>query len=431
MRALVPILLSLNILFTGGLLPASRTAALPPASVSSEETFSVHTTGSTLVPFDFSGLLHYESTGETTAEPQTDALNLSAPSVLLMEASTGTVLYEKDSHAVLRPASITKIMTLLLIFDALSAGQISLEDTVTVSEYAASMGGSQVFLEAGETQTVDTMIKCISVASANDACVAMSEYLCGSESAFVEKMNERAKGLGMNDTHFINCCGLDVDGHVTSAYDVALMSRELTVKYPQIHDYSTIWMDTIIHNTKRGAEEFGLANTNKLIRQYPYATGLKTGSTSLAKYCVSATAAKDGMELIAVIMAAPDYKVRFADAAALLNYGFSKCRIYTDANTDTLPALPVTKGTSDMLPLCYQSPFRYVVTDGSDPSGITKEIRLPESVQAPVAVGDVVGQAAYLLNGNEIGSVSILSSKEIPAAVYRDYLSRALGYYFP
>ena len=264
------------------------------------------------------------------------------------------------------------------------------------------------------------MIKCISVASANDACVAMSEYLCGSESVFVEKMNERANGLGMNDTHFMNCCGLDVDGHVTSAYDVALMSRELTVKYPKIHDYSTIWMDTIIHNTKRGAEEFGLANTNKLIRQYPYATGLKTGSTSLAKYCVSATAVKDGMELIAVIMAAPDYKVRFADATALLNYGFSKCRIYTDANTDTLPALPVSKGTSDML-----------VTDGSDLSGITKELRLPESVQAPVAVGDVVGQAVYLLNGREIGSVSILSSKEIPSAVYRDYLFLALGFYFP
>ena len=432
MRALVPILLSLNILFTDGLLPASMTAALLSVSVSSKETFSVHPARSTLVPADFSGVLHYENTDQTaTDKPQTDVLNLSAPSVLLMEASTGTILYEKDSHAILRPASITKIMTLLLIFDALSAGQISLEDTVTVSEYAASMGGSQVFLEAGETQTVDTMIKCISVASANDACVAMSEYLCGSESAFVEKMNERAKGLGMNDTHFMNCCGLDVDGHVTSAYDVALMSRELTVKYPQIHDYSTIWMDTIIHNTKRGAEEFGLANTNKLIRQYPYATGLKTGSTSLAKYCVSATAVKDGMELIAVIMAAPDYKVRFADAAALLNYGFSQCRIYTDANTDTLPALPVSKGTSDMLPLCYQAPFRYVVTDGSDLSGITKELRLPESVQAPVAVGDVVGQAVYLLNGNEIGSVSILSSKEIPSAVYQDYLFRALGFYFP
>ena len=185
----------------------------------------------------------------TPAADSSDVLNLSAPSVLLMEASTGTILYEKNSHTVLRPASITKIMTLILIFDAIESGQISLEDTVTVSEYAASMGGSQVFLEPNETQTVDTMIKCISVASANDACVAMAEFICGSEAAFVEKMNERAKGLGMNDTTFVNCCGLDVDGHMTSAYDVALMSRELTTKYPQIHNYSTIWMDTITHVT--------------------------------------------------------------------------------------------------------------------------------------------------------------------------------------
>lgn len=378
-----------------------------------------------------SAILLLESSFLFPAANTTDTLNLSAPSVLLMEASTGTILYEKDSHAILRPASITKIMTLLLIFDALSAGQISLDDNVTVSEYAASMGGSQVFLEAGETQTVDTMIKCISVASANDACVAMAELLCGSEAAFVEKMNARAAGLGMNDTTFVNCCGLDADGHLTSAYDVALMSRELTTKYPQIHDYSTIWMDTITHVTRRGSEEFGLTNTNKLIRQYPYATGLKTGSTSLARYCVSATAVKDGMELIAVVMAAPDYKVRFSDAATLLNYGFANCRIYTDANTDELPSLPVTKGTSDTLSLCYQSPFHYIVTDGSDLSGITKELQLPESVQAPVAAGDVIGQAVYLQNGQKIGAVDLLSTQEIAKARYRDYLIQSLELYLP
>ena len=349
----------------------------------------------------------------TPAADSSDVLNLSAPSVLLMEASTGTILYEKNSHTVLRPASITKIMTLILIFDAIESGQISLEDTVTVSEYAASMGGSQVFLEPNETQTVDTMIKCISIASAN------------------EKMNERAKGLGMNDTTFVNCCGLDVDGHMTSAYDVALMSRELTTKYPQIHDYSTIWMDTITHVTRRGSEEFGLANTNKLIRQYQYATGLKTGSTSLAKYCVSATAVKDGMELIAVVMAAPDFKIRFADAATLLNYGFSKCRIYSDENTDTLAALPLKKGISDEVSLCYRSPFQYVVTDGSDLSGITKELELPESVEAPVASGDVIGRAVYKLGDRELGTVDILCSEDIAAAVYKDYFMESLQMYLP
>lgn len=360
-----------------------------------------------------------------------DILNLSAPSVVLMEASTGTILYEKDSHTVLHPASITKIMTLILIFDAVESGQISLDDTVTVSEYAASMGGSQVFLEPNETQTVDTMIKCISVASANDACVAMAEFICGSEAAFVEKMNERAKGLGMNDTTFVNCCGLDTDGHMTSAYDVALMSRELTIKYPQIHDYSTIWMDTITHVTRRGSEEFGLANTNKLIRQYQYATGLKTGSTSLAKYCVSATAVKDGMELIAVVMAAPDFKVRFADAASLLNYGFSKCRIYSDENTDTLSPLSLKKGTSDEVTLCYRSPFQYVVTDGSDLSGITKELELPEFAEAPVTSGDVIGRAVYKLGDRELGAVDILCSEDVAAAVYKDYFMESLRMYLP
>lgn len=306
------------------------------------------------------------------AENSEADLSVSAPSVLLMEASTGTVVYEKNAHEIRHPASITKIMTLILIFDAIERGQISLTDTVTVSEYAASMGGSQVFLEPGETQTVETMIKCISVASANDACVAMAEYLCGSESEFVRQMNERARGLGMKDTTFVNCCGLDTEGHMTSAYDVALMSRELTVNHPEIHNYCTIWMENITHVTAKGSSEFGLTNTNKLIRQYEYATGLKTGSTSLAKYCVSATAEKDGLELIAVVMAAPDYKVRFADATTLLNYGFGKCRLYTDENTDALPDLPVTKGTETAVGLAYDSPFSYLSVKGEDLSDVKK-----------------------------------------------------------
>lgn len=366
-------------------------------------------------------LIRQEETSDT-------ALNVSAPSVLLMEASTGTVIYEKNSHEVLHPASITKIMTLILIFDAISSGQISLTDTVTVSEYAASMGGSQVFLEPGETQTVDTMLKCISVASANDACVAMAELIAGSESEFVRQMNERAKGLGMTDTSFVNCCGLDTDGHMTTAYDVALMSRELITKYPEIHNYCTIWMENITHTTAKGTSEFGLTNTNKLIRQYEYATGLKTGSTSLAKYCVSATAKKDDMELIAVVMAAPDYKVRFSDATTLLNYGFGKCRIYADANEDKLNALDVSKGIEEYVNLSYAGPFQYISTDGADLSGITKSVELPETVTAPVVKGTVAGKAVYSLNGKEIGSVDILYTADVDAATYKDYFMRALRF---
>lgn len=369
---------------------------------------------------------------ETTAQTDSSAdaaLSVSAPSVILMEASTGTVIYEKNCHDVLHPASITKIMTLILIFDAIERGQISLDDTVTVSDYAASMGGSQVFLEPGETQTVDTMIKCISVASANDACVAMAEFLCGSESEFVRQMNERAKGLGMNDTTFVNCCGLDTDGHMTSAYDVALMSRELITKHPEIHNYCTIWMENITHNTAKGSSEFGLTNTNKLIKQYEYATGLKTGSTGLAKYCVSATAKKDDMELIAVVMAAPDYKVRFTDATTLLNYGFGKCHIYSDANEDKLPALDVEKGTKEFVNLEYESPFSYISTDGSDLSGVKKTLKLPKSAAAPVKEGDVAGKAVYSLNGKEIGSVNILYTASVDAATYRDYFLKALQYF--
>ncbi len=369
-------------------------------------------------------------TAGTPAPTTTEAVTVSAPSVVLMEASTGQMVYEKDAHTALHPASITKIMTLILIFDALEKGNISLEDTVTVSDYAASMGGSQVFLESGETQTVDTMLKCISIASANDACVAMAEYIYGSEQEFVNQMNERAKGLGMNDSNFVNCCGLDVDGHMTSAYDVALMSRELITKYPQIHTYCTIWMDTITHVTAKGSSEFGLTNTNKLIRQYEYATGLKTGSTSLAKYCVSATAKRDDMELIAVVMAAPDYKVRFQDAVTLLNYGFSKCRTYHDTNEDALPNLKVTGGIDEVVPITYESGFSYLDVTGADLSGITKELKLPDSVPAPLKKSAVAGKAIYKLDGTEIGSVNILFHEAIKKADFKDYFKKALEAFF-
>jgi D-alanyl-D-alanine carboxypeptidase (penicillin-binding protein 5/6) len=363
---------------------------------------------------------------EDLQDEQDTGPEISAPSAVLMEASTGTVIYEKDADTPRPPASVTKIMTMLLIFDALDAGKISLTDEVTVSEYAASMGGSQVFLEPGETQTVDTMLKCISVASANDACVAMSEYISGSEEEFVRQMNERAKGLGMEHTNFVNCNGLDTDGHETSARDIALMSRELITKYPQIHDYCTIWMENITHTTRNGTSEFGLTNTNKLIRQYEYATGLKTGSTGLAKFCVSATAKKNDIELIAVIMAAEDSKTRFKDATTLLNYGFGKCQLYEDTEPPELSAVEVKGGVQDTVDCAYSAPFSYLDTTGADLSGITRRVELAEALDAPVQKEQTIGKLVYELNGAEIGSVDIIAVDAIEKAGYLDYLKKIL-----
>ena len=311
-------------------------------------------------------------------------IEISAPSAILMEASTGTIIYEKDADTARPPASVTKIMTMLLIFDALEQGKIHLEDEVSTSEFAASMGGSQVFLEPGERQTVDTMLKCISIASANDACVAMAEYISGSEETFVQQMNERAKGLGMENTRFVNCNGLDAKGHETSARDIALMSREMITKYPQIQDYCMTWMENITHTTNKGTTEFGLTNTNKLVRQYEYATGLKTGSTGEAKFCVSATAKKNGIDLIAVIMAAEDSKSRFKDAVNLLNYGFGKCQLYEDTEPEKLKNLPVDGGVKDTVALEYKDTFTYLDTTGADLSQMTKKTELKQSVKAPV-----------------------------------------------
>ncbi len=365
---------------------------------------------------------------ETNPDADTDMGGpvISAPSAILMEASTGSVIYEKDADTARPPASVTKVMTMLLIFDALESGKIKLEDEVTTSEYAASMGGSQVFLEPGETQTVDTMLKCISVASANDACVAMSEYIAGSEEEFVRQMNERAKGLGMENTHFVNCNGLDTDGHVTTARDIALMSRELITKYPQIHDYCMIWMENITHTTKKGSSEFGLTNTNKLVRQYEYTTGLKTGSTGLAKFCVSATAKKNDVELIAVIMAAEDSKTRFKDATTLLNHGFGKCQIYRDEDLQPLGEVPVTGGVTESVPCEYGGTFTWLDTSGADLSAITKEYKMEESVQAPVKKGDRAGTVSYVLNGKEIGSIDILVSENVEKAEFVDYLLKTM-----
>lgn len=358
-------------------------------------------------------------------EESDSEVEISAPSAILMEASTGTVIYEKDADTARPPASVTKVMTLLLIFDALESGAISLEDQVTTSEYAASMGGSQVFLEAGEVQTVDTLIKCISVASANDACVAMAEYICGNEEEFVRRMNERAAELGMKNTNFVNCNGLDADGHVTSARDIALMSRELITKYPQIHDYCMIWMENITHTTEKGTSEFGLTNTNKLVRQYEYATGLKTGSTGEAKFCVSATAEKNGVELIAVIMAAENSKERFSDAVKLLNYGFGKCQIYTDDEMEAVPPVHVEGGVEEEADAEYAEQFTYLDMTGANLNQMEKTVELKEEIKAPLKKGDVVGQVVYTLEGTEAGRVDLLAAEDVEKAGFLDYLMKA------
>lgn len=356
------------------------------------------------------------------------SLELTSPSVVLMEGSTGEILYEKDKDKQLMPASITKIMTLLLIFEALGAKKISLTDEVSVSEHAASMGGSQVYLEPYETQTVETMIKCISIASANDASTAMAEFISGTEEEFVKKMNEKAEKLNMKNTHFLNCCGLDDDitsGHYSTAYDIALMSRELITKYPEISTYSTIWMDTFTHVTRKGESEFGLTNTNKLIRTYDGITGLKTGSTSKAKYCLSATAKRNGMDLIAVIMAAPEPKVRFQEAAKLLDYGFANCSLYEDDTKKIeLGKLSVTKGKEDWVTVAPEKNFTYVCLKGENKDEIKRKVQLYDKIEAPFSKAVQVGKIIYYYNGDEIGNVPIITTQSMEKALYGDILKK-------
>lgn len=367
-----------------------------------------------------------DSTGITTANDT--ELGLKCKSAILMEASTGTVIYEHNPDEKLSPASITKIMTLILIFDAIHEGKITLDDEVTTSAYAKSMGGSQVFLEEGEIQKVDTLIKCIVVASGNDASVTMAEYIAGSETEFVNQMNIRAKKLEMNNTNFEDCCGLtDSSNHYTTARDVAIMSRELITKYPEIFDYSTIWMENIIHKTDRGESQFGLANTNKLLKQYEWTTGLKTGSTSTAKYCLSATARKNDIDLISVIMAAPDYKVRFSEAITLLNYGYANCKLYKSINDDNPGDVMVHGGIEEKTGCEYRGDFSYLSTTGENVEAIEKRIVLDKEIEAPVNKGDVVGSADYYLGEKKVGSVDILAKKSVAKAGFGAYLKKIIG----
>lgn len=364
--------------------------------------------------------------GETAQDTENSGEQLiEAPSAVLMEKETGTVIYSRDPDTRRSPASITKIMTLILIFDAIENGKLHLDDTITTSAYAKSMGGSQVFLEEGETQKAETMIKCIVIASGNDASVAMAEHLSGTEQAFVEQMNKRAAELGMKNTHFADCCGLtESRDHYTTPYDIALMSRELITRYPQILTYSSIWMEDITHVTRKGSSRFTLTNTNKLLRSYEGCKGLKTGSTSIAKYCLSAVAERNGVTLIASVMAAPDPKTRFRDAASLFNYGFSKCTLYLDEALETLPPVKVRKGMKEEVALEYAGKFRYLSTDGTKPDNIEKKRILPKQTTAPVKKGEKAGVQEYFQNGKKIGTLDILYAEPVEKVRYKDWAGR-------
>ena len=336
-----------------------------------------------------------------------DELTLDAPSALLMEKQTGTVLFAKDEHTPREPASVTKVMTLLLTMEAIDSGALSYDDTVTGSAHAASMGGSQIWLKEGEQMRVEELIKAVCVVSGNDAAVALGEHLAGSEEAFVTRMNERAKELGMNDTHFVNCTGLPADGHVTSAYDIALMSRELIWHHPDIRRFTTIWMDSL-----RDGQSM-LVNTNKLIRFYPGATGLKTGSTSSAKYCISATAEKDGMELIAVVLGGSTSDKRFSDAKVLLNYGFASYSLVTVTPESPLPAIPVTLGTQKTVQSVL-SPDNALLLEKNRAGGLTQSLTLPESVEAPIEAGEPLGTLdIFSSDGTLLVSLPLLAGESV------------------
>ena len=347
-------------------------------------------------------------------------LTLTSHAALLMEKTTGQILYAQNEHEALPPASVTKIMTVLLTMEAIDSGRIALDDVVTVSAYAAGMGGSQVFLAEGEQITVDDLLKGVCVSSGNDAAVALAEHVAGVTELFVEQMNNRARELGMKDTHFVNCTGLTAEGHVTSAHDIALMSRELLLHHPEVRSYTTIWMDTLRNGT------FGLSNTNKLIRFYDGATGLKTGFTQEAGYCISATAERDGMELIAVIMKGNTSDSRNADAKTLLNYGFSTYALVDVQPEEPLPALPVTLGAADTVALTLPEEGRTVLLEKSRSGGLTQTVELPEAVPAPLQAGDTVGTLTVSREGETLLTVPIVAAETVEALTWREMTARLL-----
>ncbi|MBQ8085717.1 MAG: D-alanyl-D-alanine carboxypeptidase [Lachnospiraceae bacterium] len=373
---------------------------------------------------------------ETAADVK-DSLGLESPSALLMELSSGKVLYEKDADSKRRPASVTKLMTMLLAFEKIDSGAIKLEDTITVSEHAASMGGSQVYLEPGEQQTVNDILKCMIVSSANDAAVAMAEFIGGTEPDFVNMMNDKAASLGMTGTHFENACGLEAEGHLMTSRDIAILSRELLLKHPSVTDYTTIWMDTITHHTVRGDSEFGLANTNKFLKKYEGANGLKTGYTSVAGFSMSATATRNGTTLIAVVMGSKTKDIRYKDAATLLDYGFNNCRPYSDDNvlSDNISddnilkegkEILVVNGTKNNVSVNAEKSFKTVLLGEEAAEDITKKLELVDN-EAPIKKGEIVAKVIYEQGGNEIGSVNIIASEDVSEQKYKNILQKLIN----
>ena len=361
-------------------------------------------------------------------EQQTQDLDVLAKSAILIEATTGKVLYEKNPDEKLPPASVTKVMTLYLIYEAIENGKIKWDDIVTVSEYAASMGGSQIFLEPMEKQDVKTLTKSIAIASANDAAVAMAEHIAGSEQEFVKLMNQKAKELGMENTNFENACGLDTDtvNHYMSARDIAIISRELMTKYPEVKEFTTKWQDTITHKTKKGETEFGLTNTNKLLKMYDGATGLKTGSTSKALYCLSGSAERDGLSLIAVVMAAPDPKVRFQEVAKMFDYGFANYQVInSDEQGKNMGYTNIYKGEKPIVNGILEKQASFVIKKGGS-TDIQKDVQMIEGLKAPINKGAKIGEAIYTYEGQEIGRIDILAEEDIKKATLNDIFKKLI-----
>ncbi len=354
-----------------------------------------------------------------TTGAQAAELAVESKSCLLMEKTTGQVLYAVNEHEPLEPASVTKVMTILLTMEAIDSGSLSYDDTVTASAYACSMGGSQIWLKENEQLTVEDMLKAVCVVSANDASVALAEHLAGSAEAFVEQMNQRAAELGMADTHFVNPTGLPAKGHVTSAHDIALMSRELILNHPDIRRFTTIWMDSL----RDGA--FGLSNTNKLIRFYPGATGLKTGSTDAALYCLSATAERDGMELISVVMGAPTSTQRFEGAKVLLNYGFAAYGLAQAQPPQPLAPIPVTLGDqAAVTPRLAEEPT--ILAPKEKLAAMEVEVQMAESLSAPVAAGEEVGRMTVTSNGETLASIPLTADAAVARLSYWQIFQRCL-----